>query len=309
MTPKILLFGRTGQVGWNLCRTLACLGNVTAVDYPDVDFTSAESISSSIRSLTPQIIINAAAYTAVDEAETHSDIAMMVNGIAPGIIAEEAKRLGIIVIHYSTDYVFDGTKTAPYIETDSPNPLSSYGRSKLAGDLAIQAVGGDHLIFRTSWVYGSRGKNFLLKMLRLAQQRPELRIVCDQIGSPTSSEFIAQATASVLTQILSPVSNRGLDGRSGIYNLTNSGETSWFGFTEVLLMIAATHAGLTVPKLVPIPASEYPLPAARPANSRLCTRKIEDTFGVRPPSWQQSLALVMETVLEKGLATATSSTK
>ncbi len=300
-SPRILLFGRNGQIGWHLCRTLASLGDVTAVDYPDVDFSSADSIRIAMRSLRPTVVVNAAAYTAVDEAESRSDLAMAINGIAPGIIAEEAKRQSSIVIHYSTDYVFDGTKPDHYVESDPPNPLSVYGRSKLAGDLAIQAAGCDHLIFRTSWVYGSRGKNFLLTMLRLAQQRPELRIINDQIGAPTASDFIAQATTAVLAQILSPGASKRIEGCSGIYNLTNSGETSWFGFAEALLNLAGAKMGLNVPRLLPITTSEYPLPAKRPSNSRLSTRKVQDTFGILIPTWQDSLSHVMERVVEQGL--------
>ena len=251
---KILVFGRVGQVGWELRHKLACLGEVTAIDFPEIDFSRSDSIRTTVRAAEPTVIINAAAYTAVDKAESDPDLAMAINGTAPGVIAEEAKRLGSIMVHYSTDYVFDGTKLSPYAETDLPNPMNVYGKTKLAGDEAIQAIGGDYLILRTSWVYGARGSNFLLTMLRLAKERAELQIVDDQIGAPTSSECIAQATANILAQLLTPA-GRGLDGRSGIYNLTTTGETSWFGFAKALLTKSSGTFGFTVPHLIPIKTS------------------------------------------------------
>ncbi|MGA9670125.1 MAG: dTDP-4-dehydrorhamnose reductase, partial [Terracidiphilus sp.] len=260
---KIVVFGRTGQVGWELRHKLACLGQVTGVEYPEVDFTQPESIRTALRTVGPAVIINAAAYTAVDKAESEPELAMAINGAAPALIAEEAKSLGSILVHYSTDYVFDGFKQGPYLETDAPNPKNVYGKTKLAGDEAIQASGCDYLILRTSWVYGVRGNNFLLTMLRLAGEREELRIVDDQTGGPTSSECIAQATADILAQVLGP-SGGGLHGRSGIYNLTNAGETTWFGFAHALLNQASETMGTRVPKLIPIPTSEFPRPAARP---------------------------------------------
>src|ERR1035438_8915043 len=228
---KILVFGRSGQVGWELRHKLACLGQMIQLDFPEVDFSKPDSIRDAVRTAEPAVIINAAAYTAVDKAEIEPELAMAINSVAPGVLAEEAKRLGSILVHYSTDYVFDGTKQGPYVETDTPDPLNVYGKSKLSGDEAIQSVGGDYLILRTSWVYGARGSNFLLTMLRLAKERAELRIVDDQTGAPTSSECIAQATADLLAQLLAPQGG-GLQGRSGIYNLTNAGETTWFGFAK-----------------------------------------------------------------------------
>jgi len=221
-------------------------------------------------------------------------VAMAINGTAPGVLAEEAKRLGSILVHYSTDYVFDGTKQSAYLETDAPNPQNVYGKSKLAGDEAIQAVGGDYLILRTSWVYGARGSNFLLTMLRLANERDELRIVDDQTGAPTTSECIAQATANLLAQLLAP-QDGGLQGRSGIYNLTNAGETTWFGFAKTFL---TKQYGTATPNLIPIPTSEFPRPAKRPANSRLSGQRIEETFGVVMPHWEDALSLVLETLAE-----------
>jgi dTDP-4-dehydrorhamnose reductase len=291
---NVLVLGRVGQVGWELRHRLACLGTVTAVDYPEVDFSKPDSIRESVRAAAPAVIVNAAAYTAVDKAENEAEVAMAINGKGPGVIAEEAKRLGCILVHYSTDYVFDGTKQGPYLESDATNPMNVYGRTKLAGDEAIQRVGGDYLILRTSWVYGARGNNFLLTMLRLAKEKPELKIVDDQIGSPTTSECIAQATADILSQLLAP-SGGGMQGRSGIYNLTCAGEASWFGFAKEFL---SAQVGSAPPNLIPIPTSEFPRPAKRPANSRLNCRRVEETFGVVMPDWKVALALVLETLIE-----------
>src|SRR5580658_421751 len=202
-SPKILIFGQLGQVGWELRHKLACLGQVVSVGREKIDFSKPDSIREVIRAVEPSAIVNAAAYTAVDKAETDLEPAWAINATAPGVIAEEAKRLGSPLVHYSTDYVYDGSKLGAWVETDAPNPLNAYGKSKLAGDEAIQAVGGDYLILRTSWVYGARGSNFLLTMLRLAKERPEVRIVDDQTGGPTTSVGIAQATAEILGQVLS----------------------------------------------------------------------------------------------------------
>ncbi len=296
--PKILIFGRIGQVGWELRHKLACLGQVTAVEYPEIDFSKPDSIRTAVRAAQPAILINAAAYTAVDKAESDPELVLAINGTAPGVIAEEAKRLGSLLVHYSTDYVFDGTKQGAYVEADAPNPVNVYGKTKLAGDEAIQAVGGEFLILRTSWVYGARGSNFLLTMLRLARERTELRIVDDQIGAPTSCECIAQATADILALLLAPAC-AGLDGRSGIYNLTNSGETSWFGFAKALLNQSAATYGFTVPNLIPISTGDYPQPARRPVNSRLSCQRLAETFGVMMPAWEDALSLVLETLSER----------
>ena len=294
---KILIFGRIGQVGWELRHKLACLGQVSSIEYPDVDFANSESIRAAVRAVEPTLIVNAVAYTAVDKAETDFQRAMAINAIGPTVLAEETKRIGALLVHYSTDYVFDGTKKGPWVEIDTPNPLGVYGQTKLAGDQAIQYSGCDHLIFRTSWVYGARGGNFLLTMLRLAKERTELRVVDDQIGSPTSSECIAQASADVLAQVLAP-GGSGIQGRSGIYNMTSSGETSWFGFTKAILAEAVGRFGSPLPNLIPIPSSEYPTPSKRPMNSRLCCQKLEDTFGVSLPHWEYSLDLVFDTLTE-----------
>jgi dTDP-4-dehydrorhamnose reductase len=292
---KIVVLGRSGQLGWELRHKLACLGQVVTIGLPEIDLEDPATLRKALRAAEPAVIVNAAAYTAVDKAESEPELAMAINGTAPGVLAEEAKRLGSILVHYSTDYVFDGSKQGAYFETDAPNPMNVYGKSKLAGDEAIQSSGCKYLILRTSWVYAARGNNFLLTMLRLAGERAELRIVDDQTGAPTSSECIAQATAGILAQLLSPTSN-GLDGRDGIYNLTNAGETTWFGFAQSLLNKAAGTMGTNIPKLIPIPTSEFPRPARRPANSRLSCQRIEEAFGVRMPHWKEALSLVLESL-------------
>jgi dTDP-4-dehydrorhamnose reductase len=294
---KILVIGQGGQLGWELRHKLACFGPVASVDFPQIDLSNPESIQKAVRAVEPTLILNAAAYTAVDKAETETELAMAINGTAPGVLADEARRLGALLVHYSTDYVFDGSGQTPWVETDRPNPLSVYGKTKLAGDQAIQASGCDHLIFRTSWVYGARGGNFLLTMLRLAAERDELSIVDDQIGAPTTAECLAQATTNVLAQLLAP-GGPGLAGRSGVYNMTNAGDTSWFGFAQSLLAKSAVALGTRLPKLVPIPTSQFPRPAPRPANSRLCCQRLEETFGVRMPHWEDALSLVIETLKE-----------
>jgi len=293
---KILLVGKNGQVGWELQRTLATLGDVVAIDRQGMDLVNPDSIRNAIRAIRPDLIVNAAAYTAVDKAESEPELAMAINGIAPGIMAEEAKRLGAAMVHYSTDYVFDGTKTSPYTEEDIPNPISVYGKTKLAGEQAVQVVGIPYLIFRTSWVYGLRGRNFLLTILRLAKERDELRIVADQIGAPTWSRMIAEATGQVLSQGAST-----LVATSGIYNLTAASQTSWHGFTKAILdRMSSQGANLSLPtphplpNLIPITTSEYPLPAPRPPNSVLLSAKLNRTFCVALPAWDASLMLCME---------------
>jgi len=291
---KILVFGRVGQVGWELRHKLACLGQVTSVDYPEIDFSKPDTIRAAVRAAEPKIIVNAAAYTAVDKAESAPEPAWAINATGPGVIAEEAKRMGALMVHYSTDYVYDGSKRGAWVESDAPNPLNVYGKTKLAGDEAIAAVSGDYLILRTSWVYGARGGNFLLTMLRLAKERSELRIVDDQTGSPTTSECIAQATAQILAQVAAP-DGGGLAGRSGVYHLTCSGATTWFGFAKAFL-----SRQTVCPRLTPIATSEYPVPARRPMNSVLSCERMAETFGVRMPAWAEALDLVLETLAEGG---------
>jgi dTDP-4-dehydrorhamnose reductase len=293
MPRKILVLGPTGQVGWELRHKLACLGEIASVEYPEIDFTKPETLRAAVQSVRPEILVNAAAYTAVDKAEAAPELALAINGAAPGILAEEARKIGALLVHYSTDYVFDGSGKRPWTETDAPAPLNAYGKTKLAGDQAIQTSGCDHLIFRTSWVYGWRGSNFLLTMLKLAKQKKELSIVDDQVGAPTSAECIAQATSDVLAP-----GGAGIQRRSGIYNLTSSGETTWFGFTKAILSEAAVRFGSPLPNLVPILTADYPTPAKRSANSRLSCERLEQTFGVTLPHWEQALSLVLDTLAE-----------
>jgi dTDP-4-dehydrorhamnose reductase len=288
--PRILLVGKIGQVGWELRRTLAPMARITCVDFPEIDLTSGDSIRRWVRETRPNIVLNAAAYTAVDKAESDPETAMAINGVAPGILAEEAQTFGALLVHYSTDYVFDGTKTTPYVETDSPNPLGAYGRSKLAGDEAVRAAGGAHLIFRLCWVYGARGQNFMLTMMRLAREREKLRVVTDQIGCPTWSRTIAETTALALRQAVAVGDWSAL---TGTYHLAASGTTSWQGFARAIvnLMPAADRKCSVVE---PISTPEYPTPAKRPAYSVLNCDKLEQIFGLRLPNWEESLGQVLE---------------
>jgi dTDP-4-dehydrorhamnose reductase len=288
--PKILLFGKIGQVGWELRRTLAPMSRLVCVDYPEVDFCNPDSIRTWIRETAPDIVVNAAAYTAVDKAEAETTLALKINGEAPGVMAGEAKKLGALLVHYSTDYVFDGTKTAPYVETDAPHPLGAYGRTKLAGDLAIQATGCTHLIFRLCWVYGARGNNFLLTMLRLAREREKLRVVRDQIGCPTWSRMIAETTAFALQQAGTAGKARAL---SGVYHLCASGQTSWHGFAGAIVDLMPAE-GRKCREVEAIASAEYPTPTQRPAYSVMSTAKLERVFGLHLPDWQDSLRLVLE---------------
>ncbi|MEW5789375.1 MAG: dTDP-4-dehydrorhamnose reductase [Pseudomonadota bacterium] len=284
----ILLTGARGQVGWELARTLSTLGKVVALDSRALDLTDTDAIRRVVAEVNPRIIVNPAAHTAVDKAESEADKARALNATAPAMLAEEAKKRGALLIHYSTDYVFDGSGTTPWQEDDPTGPLNVYGASKLEGEQAIAASGCHHLIFRTSWVYGSRGANFLLTMGRLMAERPELRIVADQMGAPTWCRSLAEATAQVLAQLQSP--SRGADKPEpwGVYHMVNGGETSWHGFAQA---IQALDAREPKARLLPIPSSDYPTPARRPLNSRLDCGKLERVFGVRLPDWQDALRL------------------
>jgi dTDP-4-dehydrorhamnose reductase len=273
---KILLTGATGQVGWELRRTLAPLGEVKAFDRFGLDLADAPTVVASVRALQPDVIVNAAAYTAVDKAETERDVAFAVNAAAPRVLAEEATRSGALLVHYSTDYVFDGEKATPYVEADATNPINVYGASKLAGERAIAAAGGRYLIMRTSWVYGPRGRNFYLTILRLAKQRPELRVVDDQIGAPTSSLAISRATVDLLRR-----------GALGLYHMSAAGETSWCGFARAIL----ARAGIGTP-VHAIGTEDYPTPARRPRNSRLDCSKLRAEHGVSLAPWEEQLAEV-----------------
>ncbi|MCM2288720.1 MAG: dTDP-4-dehydrorhamnose reductase [Sulfuritalea sp.] len=279
---KILLTGAAGQLGRELKRSLACIGDVVACDRRQLDLADADALCATVRTTAPTVIVNAAAYTAVDKAEAEPAAADAINAVAPGILAEEAKRLGALLIHYSTDYVFDGTKATAYTEDDSPAPLSAYGRSKLAGELAIAASGARHLIFRTSWVYGLHGANFMKTMLRLGRERDELRVVDDQIGAPTWTRHLADVTALVLARKETP---------DGLYHLAAAGETSWHGYAEAIFAEAERNGLIAKSPVVHrIASADYPLPAARPANSRLDCARFRRDFNLSLPDWRIGLA-------------------
>jgi len=290
-----MVTGANGQVGWELGRSLAPLGSVVVLDRRQCDLSRPERVPKLIRSLKPDVIVNAAAYTAVDEAEREEALATTVNGTAVGVMAQEACRIGALLVHYSTDYVFDGLKDAPYAEDDPPHPVNAYGRSKLAGESALCQAGGAHLILRTSWVYSARGRNFLRTMLALMRERDELKIVADQIGAPTSAAQIAQATAAVIAVAARERADRRF--ASGLFHLTASGATSWHGFAAAILE-GATHHGLLAPTrvchLVPVASEEYPRPAARPKNSRLACDRLHQRFGITLPCWKEGLWLCLE---------------
>jgi dTDP-4-dehydrorhamnose reductase len=288
--PRILLFGKVGQVGWELRRTLAPTAQLTCVDYPEVDLTDAGSIRRHIAHAAPDIIVNAAAYTAVDRAESEFSLATAINAEAPGIMAEEARHRGSLLVHYSTDYVFDGTKTTPYVETDTPNPIGAYARTKHAGDEAIRRSGCAHLLFRLCWVYGARGNNFMLTMQRLAREREKLRVVADQVGCPTWSRLIAEATAHALRQVRSPAEARAL---SGTYHLCASGQTSWHGFAQAIIDLMPPE-NRKCREIEAISSAEYRTPTKRPAYSVMSAAKLEATFGLRLPDWHESLRQVVE---------------
>lgn len=286
----ILVTGINGQVGYELLRSLQGLGRVVGCDRAALDLDNPDAIRRVVREVKPTLIVNPAAYTAVDKAESDVEGATRLNVQAPAVLAEEVKQLGAALVHYSTDYVFDGTKDSPYVETDAVNPQNVYGRTKLEGEQAIAASGCNHLIFRTSWVYGRRGKNFLLTMLKLGAERPELRVVDDQIGAPTWAKTIAASTSHVIAQGLAAADADWWAKRSGVYHLAASGETSWHGFAEAIF---ATTLGDRAPKVLPISSSEFPVPAKRPANSRMASDKIKDTFGLLMPAWDDALRLCL----------------
>lgn len=289
---RILLTGKNGQVGWELQRSLASLGRVVSLDAHALNLADADEIRRTVREVAPHIIVNPAAYTAVDKAESEPELAYAVNGVAPGVLAEEARRCGAFLVHYSTDYVFDGSKTRAYLEDDETNPLSVYGKSKLAGEQAIRAVSVDHLILRTSWVYGMRGRNFLLTMLRLARERNELNIVADQIGAPTWCRSLAEVTAQMLAQFYAPGSADDDRRRLvGTYHLTSSGSTSWHGFAAEIIRLAGI---VPAPHLEAIPSSGYPTPAVRPQNSVLSNDKLYRAFGLQAGEWLDNLQLCMQ---------------
>lgn len=287
----ILLTGARGQLGWELGRSLSCLGEVRAFDSRSLNLADTDALHRTLEAVRPRLIVNAAAYTAVDKAESEVAQATAINATAPARMAEYAAHSGALLVHYSTDYVFDGSGEHPWREDAPTAPLNVYGTTKLAGEEAIRASGCPHLIFRTSWVYGARGSNFLLTMQRLFRERSELNIVADQIGAPTWCRSLADATAQVLAQVQSPF--RGADKPSpwGTYHMSNDGETSWHGFAQAILESSNLPQP---PQLHAIASSAYPTPARRPLNSRLDNGKLARTFGVRLPDWQTALRLCLD---------------
>ena len=292
---RIVLLGATGQVGWELSRSLQPLGEVRVLGRDQVDFTHPAGLAARVAREAPDVIVNAAAYTAVDQAEKEASIALQVNGESPGALARAARESGALLIHYSTDYVFAGTGTRAWQNTDPVDPQNVYGQSKLAGERAIAEAGGDWLVFRTSWVYAARGKNFVRTMLKLGAERETLRVVADQIGAPTSARLIADATAQALTVAMAERHSGRF--KSEVHHLCASGSTSWHGFAQRLFerwRAVAPHAPLALRTLEAIPSSDYPTPARRPLNSRLDCAPFEDRFGLALPAWQQGLEAVLQ---------------
>ena len=298
---QILLFGKSGQVGWELQRSLAPLGELIALDVDSRqqcgDFTRLDDIAHTVRAIAPDVIVNAAAYTAVDKAESEPELVRTINALAPGILAREARKLGSWLIHYSTDYVFDGSGSKPWVENDSTGPLSVYGSTKLEGEEAIRASGCHHLIFRTSWVYAARGGNFTRTMLRLAQERERLTVVDDQIGAPTGADLLADVTSHAIRTALQQPE------LSGLYHLVAEGEISWHGYACYVLNLAR-QAGIELKvaaeNVIPVPTSAFPLPARRPLNSRLDASKLQTTFDVHLPLWQDGVARMLDEVMGSG---------
>ncbi|MDE2289146.1 MAG: dTDP-4-dehydrorhamnose reductase [Burkholderiales bacterium] len=291
MIKKILITGTSGQIGWELVRSLQGLGEIVAPSRKILDLRDAARIREVVREVAPDLIVNAAAYTAVDQAEQEPELAMAINGDAPGVLAEEAVRQGAVLVHYSTDYVFDGAQREPYTEAAQPNPLNVYGRSKLAGEQAIAASGAAHVILRTSWVYGLRGSNFLLSIMRAARSRAELRIVSDQYGAPTWCRTVAELSAHIVTQ--GTAAGEGLDwwhARSGIYHLSAQGRSTWHDFAQLIVNRMDLAAR---PQVLPISAREHAAVAERPVNSLLDNGKLAEVFGLRAPSWQAGLGLCL----------------
>jgi len=295
---KILLLGKSGQVGWELQRSLAVLGEVTALNRASTahcgDLGNLAGLAETVRALQPDVIVNAAAFTAVDKAESAVAQAQAINADAPGVLAEEAARLGALLVHYSTDYVFNGSGQEPWRETDATGPLSVYGRTKLEGEQRIQQAGGRHLIFRTSWVYAARGGNFAKTMLRLAHERERLTVIDDQFGAPTGAELLADITAQTIVQALP---RTALDG---IFHLAAAGETTWHAYAGYVIEYAKSAKSapeFAVKEIAAVPASAFPLPAPRPFNSRLDTTKLRTTFGLNLPPWQQGVARMLDEIL------------
>jgi dTDP-4-dehydrorhamnose reductase len=297
---KILLFGKNGQVGWELQRSLATLGDLVALDADSKelcgDFTDLEGLARTVRAVAPDMIVNAAAHTAVDKAESEPGLVRTINALAPGVLAQEANRIGAWLVHYSTDYVFDGSGEKPWLEMDATGPLSVYGATKLAGEQLIQQSGCRHLIFRTSWVYGARGGNFAKTMLRLARERDSLSVIDDQFGAPTGADLLADITAHAIR------ATRQRPELSGLYHLVAGGETSWHGYANFVIDYARRNG--VVLKVAsdatkPVPTSAFPTPAKRPHNSRMDTTKLQRTFDLHLPPWQSGVARMLTEILEK----------
>ncbi len=298
MTQSILLFGKSGQVGWELQRSLSVLGHVTALDFDSQDhcgdFSNPDGIVQAVRALRPDVIVNAAAHTAVDKAESEPELAQLLNATTPGVLAEEAARSRAWLVHYSTDYVFDGSGSRPWVETDRPAPLSVYGRTKWEGEQRIQQSGAKHLILRTSWVYAARGGNFAKTMLRLAQERERLTVIDDQWGAPTGADLLADVTAHALRHL------QACPQDGGLYHCVAAGETNWNLYAkEVLAQVALAQPAikLKATEVAPVPTSAFPTPAARPHNSRLDTARLRNTFGLTLPPWQQGVARMLREIL------------
>jgi dTDP-4-dehydrorhamnose reductase len=295
---NILLFGKNGQVGWELQRSLAPLGEVTAIDFDSTehcgDFANPGGIADTVRALRPDVIVNAAAHTAVDKAESEPELARTLNATTPGVLATEAARLGALLVHYSTDYVFDGSGNQPWVETDLPAPLSVYGRTKWEGEQLIQQSGAQHLILRTSWVYAARGGNFAKTMLRLAQERERLTVIDDQRGAPTGADLLADVTAHAIRHL----AQHPQDG--GLYHCVAAGETSWHRYAQAVLALAAQvqpTLRFKATEVAPVPTSAFPTPAQRPLNSRLNTAHLRQTFGLTLPDWQHGVRRMLAETL------------
>ena len=291
---NILLLGKNGQVGWELQRSLAVLGQVTALGHGEADFTQPQAVAQAVRALCPDVIVNAAAHTAVDKAESEPERARLLNATTPGVLAEEAVRLGAWLVHYSTDYVFDGSGSRPWRETDAPAPLSVYGATKLEGERLIQQSGCRHLILRTSWVYAARGGNFAKTMLRLAQERERLTVIDDQWGAPTGADLLADVTAHAIRHL----QQRPQDG--GLYHCVAGGETTWHSYAKYVVehaRQAQSAINIIAKEIAPVPTSAFPTPARRPHNSRLDNAKLQAAFGLRLPPWQQGVARMLTEIL------------
>jgi len=299
---KILLLGKNGQVGWELQRSLAPLGELIALDRHSTDhcgdLSNLAGLAQTVRDLRPDVIVNAAAHTAVDKAQSEPELARTLNGLAPDVLAREANKLGAWLVHYSTDYVFDGSGDTPWVETDATGPLSVYGASKLEGETFIAQHNSRHLIFRTSWVYAARGGNFAKTMLRLGQERDKLTVINDQFGAPTGAELIADITAHAIRQVLH--GQPSADELAGIYHLVASGTTTWHAYAKHVLaqaQIAQPAIQIKATEVAPVPTSAFPTPATRPHNSRLNTSKLQHTFGLTLPPWQMGVNRMLAEIL------------